>query len=1335
MAIQSMPSPSESQSHLYSLVGFLLQKILGYLTCVGRYLIHYFGERISAKRSSTPIIPATMSTEPIPSINEAVPYTDLCDLICSRLAKSKYCNGVAETYLPEGCLDDLITEATISQQLSQSHAFLQSLELEEERQFIKIIAQRAKKVFATAVLTKVGGDKVYKAINKFDITDDKLPIDDAHPFLSLLGQWDSTQFWSHQWKFLVPVFVEDKLLYHLESQHILPFMDVGSQQKEGTFGVVSEVQIHEAHQRYPAFTIQGKLNNIAVKELVARNIARGPDQSSLDDVLEAWLKEATALNKLSEVKHTNLIQCIAAINKKDKYYFLFPWADGGSLQDFWENIPEPRLSPEFVKGILVQIRGLADALKTLHNYRGRIASFRQGTGADNNDSIGGGIRHGDLKPANILRFAPRDDNDIGTLKIADMGLAKHHEVNTRLRANATRTRFGSARYEPPEVGAPRLTSPATSRLYDMWSMGCIILEFLTWLLHGTKKLNEFNDSIREDLEIKDPSYYVVEEIVGRGKAAKVHHSVIEHIEKLAKDPACAVNTALGDLLGVVEKKLLVVQLPPSSTEVQDGPVSVTPAESIETNNGQYRISAGSLLKSLDDIIGKCEYDAAYLYTGQNRPEVHIIHAAPSTMSSGSLHPKSANDISRHPREGSAAESASLTVTRMSGNFDINIWEYQVDNGFATQFFDELKEASQLLPFPEPAESNQLCKACLKLDFWAPNFCITDSLSELKKRAETCHFCKMRWDVSSHLERKTREVRFDRTGSVVKMNESDPPVFSICRSNYSRAPGSVQIGLPVLSEAGKAAHFKLIDCWLKECDSKHGVYRCASQPAGEVLLPAIDTNEDDLELAILRKIQSRKAFKLPTRLIDVRAVGSATVRLYETRPGDKSEEFRYVALSHRWGVSTQEKPHFCTTVENKEDLMEGIEVSKLPDTFRDAVITTRALGVHYLWIDSICIIQGEGGDFNSESKRMEDVFSAAYCVLAATCAGGQWDGFLRSRPRREYVTFRPESDSSFYVCRYIDDFNHEVLEGDMNKRGWVLQERALARRTIYFAGQQTYFECGAGVKCETLTKMENRLAAFLGDPNFPQVAILSHHSEGGTSRSEKILYYQDLYKKYSRLGFSHWEDRAVALEGLEQRLSRAFESRGKFGILADKLGAFNRSFLHRSLLWHRGTDQNSLTKIPFPPDRQKAPSWSWMAYRGGIDYLNVPFDSVDWESGDIRSPWQSTDVRTTGPRKEEVVAFGAVARKFVEGQKVREDVKIVYDETGMTDGSVSSVLCVVIGKTKGNAPMENKIHYVLLVAPGAAIAVKGTKVYERIGAGSMPGRFIDFKEPGLDIKIQ
>ena len=174
------------------------------------------------------------------------------------------------------------------------------------------------------------------------------------------------------------------------------------------------------------------------------------------------------------------------------------------------------------------------------------------------------------------------------------------------------------------------------------------------------------------------------------------------------------------------------------------------------------------------------------------------------------------------------------------------------------------------------------------------------------------------------------------------------------------------------------------------------------------------------------------------------------------------------MSHPWGTGE----HFCTFQSNVEDYRRGISFEKLPATFQHAIITTRELGLQHLWIDSICIIQGDDGDFGQEAKRMEDMFSSAYCVLAASSAKGQNDGFLKKRMQeRKYLTFEQEGKPTVYVCSFIDDFNEHVLESPLSKRGWVLQERALAHRTIYFTDVQTYWECGGGVRCETLTKTD------------------------------------------------------------------------------------------------------------------------------------------------------------------------------------------------------------------------------------------------------------------------
>lgn len=161
-------------------------------------------------------------------------------------------------------------------------------------------------------------------------------------------------------------------------------------------------------------------------------------------------------------------------------------------------------------------------------------------------------------------------------------------------------------------------------------------------------------------------------------------------------------------------------------------------------------------------------------------------------------------------------------------------------------------------------------------------------------------------------------------------------------------------------------------------------------------------------------------------------------------------FKYVALSYPWG-DPEKHPHayFETTAENIVGYMKSIDIG-LPKTLADAITTTRALGLEYLWIDSLCIKQGHGGDFTQEAGRMETLFSSAYCVLAATSAEGNSSGFLSRASRREVGQAREhdvicfqyannESDApSDIICvdEAFDNFQKDVREGPLNKRGWV-----------------------------------------------------------------------------------------------------------------------------------------------------------------------------------------------------------------------------------------------------------------------------------------------------------
>lgn len=143
-------------------------------------------------------------------------------------------------------------------------------------------------------------------------------------------------------------------------------------------------------------------------------------------------------------------------------------------------------------------------------------------------------------------------------------------------------------------------------------------------------------------------------------------------------------------------------------------------------------------------------------------------------------------------------------------------------------------------------------------------------------------------------------------------------------------------------------------------------------------------------------------------------------------------------------------------------LKEILFANLPKTFRDAVTVTRKLGVRYLWIDSLCIIQDDPDDWLREAAVMGEIYAKAYCTLAATSARDSNDGLFIPRPASQSVKLNDlsgDSPVSFYAS-IEDRFEHDLHDGDLNNRGWVLQERFLSPRIIHFTAVQTFWECGS-----------------------------------------------------------------------------------------------------------------------------------------------------------------------------------------------------------------------------------------------------------------------------------
>lgn len=240
------------------------------------------------------------------------------------------------------------------------------------------------------------------------------------------------------------------------------------------------------------------------------------------------------LDIIREIEHPHIIAAIASYTRGPERCFIFPWAEGGNLREFWMTHNQDTRDANLITWIIEQLYGLFDGLKKLHYFDEKR-----------------NCRHGDLKPENILLFRKTALHEIpkwGRLVVADLGLTKFHSEATRQRVQPTASLTGTQKYEPPETEVERgEAGQPRSRLYDMWSMGCVVLECIIWLLYRIEGLESFNMQLDKFWQIRNDN-------------RRVHPTVERWIGFMMEDPRCQKGTAIRELLGLVRDRLLVVKI-------------------------------------------------------------------------------------------------------------------------------------------------------------------------------------------------------------------------------------------------------------------------------------------------------------------------------------------------------------------------------------------------------------------------------------------------------------------------------------------------------------------------------------------------------------------------------------------------------------------------------------------------------------------------------------------------------------------------------------------------------------------------------------------------------
>lgn len=322
---------------------------------------------------------------------------------------------------------------------------------------------------------------------------------------------------------------------------------------------------------------------------------------------------------------------------------------------------------------------------------------------------------------------------------------------------------------------------------------------------------------------------------------------------------------------------------------------------------------------------------------------------------------------------------------------------------------------------------------------------------------------------------------------------------------------------------------------------------------------------------------------------------------------------------------------------------GIHSEALPSTFRDAVKITRMLGLRYLWIDSLCILQDEDKkDWEQESSQMEKVYGGAELVLAAAVASSPTDGFLRDRPGNlsghTSVSLVPKGTLMNTSYRLMfQDVHMSGVDGPLERRSWAFQEKLLARRYLAYGPDEMRWECSQDSFCEC-----GWISAQ--PPGF-------HYERNLDSTLKSVSYplWVELWAKaivqpYTTKKLTVQSDKLVALSAVASR----FQSKRGGTYLA---GLWREGLIYL-LSWL--ADCGS-------PQSFYAPSWSWASIDDTIAYpkylvgepmlANVLDYSVVLSTANKFGPVSSGKIKLSGKAIRATLCVGEASHRGPRGEAV------------------------------------------------------------------------------------
>lgn len=350
---------------------------------------------------------------------------------------------------------------------------------------------------------------------------------------------------------------------------------------------------------------------------------------------------------------------------------------------------------------------------------------------------------------------------------------------------------------------------------------------------------------------------------------------------------------------------------------------------------------------------------------------------------------------------------------------------------------------------------------------------------------------------------------------------------------------------------------LINSWLESCDQQHGE-RCAVEHSSRFY-----------------ELTDKSYFGV----IDVQDMRLTSLPSFE----------KYIALSYVWGKNRRFRTLLKNVLRHRDHGGLETHLEDLPLTIKDAMEVCRKLGIRYLWVDSLCIVQDSIRSWKLNAAAMDTIYGNAHLTICAADGQDAEDGLraLRSRPSDPKYKDQHIVECAPGLKLTISRLAETGIERSVwNTRAWTFCERLLSKRCLIFTQGRVYFQCRSTAMSEDIVAEPKGAGWSLGLLQAPLQLLRELKPD-----KRPFWVFMNCVQMYSKRQLTLENNILDAFCGISNLLAEKMDCTMEFGLPT--------SHFDLALLWiASGT---AVRRVPKTEEEKKLygadefPSWSWCGW--------------------------------------------------------------------------------------------------------------------------------------------